>query len=90
MDVETVDVRLELIERVETALLCAPVEPVMPVHDQLLQISEVHPIGPARTRQLVREARSRKPVLQIRQDGILDVDLERNEGAAGRRTRGGA
>src|SRR6266446_5541690 len=58
MNVETVDVRFELRELVETPLRTTPIESVAPVGDQFLQVAEVHPIVPACTRQFVWKARS--------------------------------
>ena len=54
VNVETVDVRLELIELVEPPLLRAPVERVAPVGDELLEIRQIRSVVPAGSVEAVR------------------------------------
>ena len=79
VDVEPVDVRRELIELIETTFRGAPVEAVAPIAHELFQIREVRAVVPVRVGDLTRETRAPESILQVGQDGIGDVDLERND-----------
>ena len=76
VDAEAADLRLELGEAVEARFRGAPVETVAPVGDELAYRAEVGAVAPARARDLVREARARKALAQVRQHGIGHVDAE--------------
>ena len=78
VDVEPVDVRRELIELVEAPFRGAPVVTVVPVSDELFQVSEVRAVVPVRLGNLGREPRARQSLLQVGEDRVVDVDLERN------------
>ncbi len=79
VDAETVDVGLELRKLVEHPLVGAPVVDVAPVLAQLLDISEVRAVVPARSRNLVGPARLFEAALQVGQVLIGDVDGERRD-----------
>jgi hypothetical protein len=82
VNVETVDVRLELIELVEPTLLRAPVERVAPVGDELLEIRQVRSVVPTRSDDGIREAGLRQSRAQVAQDLVGDMNLERKDGGA--------
>ena len=58
MNAQAVDVRLELVEAIELALLSTPVELVLPVVAELLQIAELRSIVPAGAFELVGKTRA--------------------------------
>jgi hypothetical protein len=58
VDVEIPDPGLELIELVETPLLFAPIEVVLPVRDELAHVAHGGAVVPARIFYLVGEPRS--------------------------------
>jgi hypothetical protein len=76
VDVDALDPRLELRQRVERALRRAPVVVVTPVRDELAHEVDRRPKGPRRYRRLVREAHAGEPVAQVAQRGVTDVQLE--------------
>ena len=75
--VQPVDRGGEVIELVEAAFLGAPVEAVLPVGKQVLQIGAIGAVLPGLTRPRVREARAREPLPQVRQRGVGHRDTER-------------
>ena len=77
VDVEAVDAGLELLELVEPALLRPPVELVAPVLDELPQVGLVHPEPPSDSLRLIRQARPRQALAQVRQHFVRNVDGER-------------
>jgi hypothetical protein len=76
VDVLPVDGGGELGELVEPGLLLGPVVAVGPVPGQLFQVAEGHPAGPADAGQLIRPAGAGKPVTEVVQVGLGDVDPE--------------
>ena len=82
--VEPSMVGLELIEFVQLALLCAPVEPVAPVGDERLQIGEVGAVVPAGSGNLIRKAGAGEPRLEIAQRLVRNLNLEGHDGVATR------
>ena len=55
VDVESVDGGLEVVERVELSFLVPPVEPCLPVVDQLAEVGQVGAIVPPDALELVGE-----------------------------------
>src|SRR3974390_3410774 len=76
VDVDPVDVGLELLELIESPLLCAPIVLVAPVSDDLLQVGKVGAVGPTGAIELVGEARTGESLVQIGQHGVWHVDPE--------------
>ena len=70
MDRLTVDVSLELIERVEGRFLGPPIEPRPPVLAQLLQVRPAHPVPPLTPLELVDEARPFESLAEV-DEGLL-------------------
>jgi hypothetical protein len=79
VDVEAIDLRLELRKLIELALLSAPVEARPPVGHQLAEIREVGAVIPARPFNLAGKARACQAIFQVRQHGVGNGDLERDD-----------
>ena len=79
VDRQAVDRGRELLEPVQRALLRAPVEPVAPVRDQLLQIGDVGAVGPAVALQRLGTARVPQARLQVGEHRIRHADRERTD-----------
>ena len=77
VEVDAVDPRLELRQRVERALRRAPVVAVAPVPDELAHEVNRRPVRPRHNRRFVREAHAGEPLAQVAQRGVFDVQLER-------------
>ena len=58
MDVDALQGHLVLWEGVDVPFLCAPIEVVAPITDELLQVGEVRAVRPGCARRLVRETRA--------------------------------
>src|SRR5262249_48714847 len=80
VNVDAVDVRLELIERVQALLLGSPVVLVTPVVDEALEVRQVRTVIPSGIRELVGETALSQPPFQIGQDTILNVNFEGDDG----------
>ena len=78
VDVEAVNPGLELGQFVEAALLGPPVVAIAPIGGQLPEISEVGAVVPARARQLIGKPGLRQALLEIGQDRVRHLNLERN------------
>src|SRR5579884_2395449 len=76
VDALAVDLRDELVERVEPRLLLAPVVPVPPVLDELAQVAELRAVVPARARDLLGKPRAREALAQVVENCFGDVDRE--------------
>ena len=76
VNVETVDVRLELIELIEPPLLRPPVERGAPVGDELLEVRQVRAVIPARAVDAIREPGRRQSCPQVPQDIVGNVNRE--------------
>jgi hypothetical protein len=76
---EAVDVRAEVRQRVDRALLRAPVEPGLPVAHELAHVAEARAVVPARALDLVRPARAREALAEVVEHGLRDVDGERSD-----------
>src|SRR5262249_58142991 len=87
VNVEAINLRLELTELIESAFLCAPLEPIAPVLDEALQISEIHAVVPAGAIGLVRKSRACESRFQILQDLVRNVNRKRNDRRIARNTR---
>src|SRR5712692_7815175 len=77
VDGQPVDGRRELFEAVEPSLLFAPVVPVAPVGDELLQVANVSAICPPVALQRLWKARLAEPRLEVCEHGVGHVDRER-------------
>jgi len=77
VDSQPVDLGPELGKLVEEAFLDSPIESIAPIGDELLRISEVGPIVPARIRHGVRPTHHGESPPQVLEDGIGDVYPER-------------
>ena len=77
---QTVNRRRELLQLVEAPLLCAPVEAVAPVRDQLTQVSDVGAVRPAVALQRLRNPRIRQARLEIGEDAVGDSNREWPDG----------
>ena len=77
VDAEPADAGAELREAVERRLVRAPVVAIAPVGDQLAQVGEVRPVGPAGAGDLVGEARAREALAQVGEDGVRHGDAKR-------------
>ncbi len=78
VDVEAVNPGLELRQLVEAALLRPPVVAIAPVGGQLPEIREVGAVVPARARQLIGKPGLCQALLEIAQDRVRHLNLERN------------
>jgi hypothetical protein len=76
MDIEAVDARFELLELVQAALLRAPVEPLAPVGDELLEILQVRAVVPAGRGDFVGKTRARKTLFQVGEYFIGNMDAK--------------
>jgi hypothetical protein len=83
VDAEPTDPGAELRKPVERRLVDAPVVALAPVGDQLAQVGEVRPIGPAGARDLVGEARAREALAEVGEDGVGHGDAIRLDLHAG-------
>src|SRR5256885_6632449 len=79
VNVNPVDIRLELIERVQALLLGSPVVLFTPIFDKALQVSQVGAVVPSCIRKLVRETALGQPPFQIGQDGVRNLNFERDD-----------
>lgn len=79
VDVNAVELRAELTERVQPALLCVPVELLGPIRKHLSQILEVRPLLPGRAWRLIRPARVADTGSEVKQYLFLDPDRERGD-----------
>jgi hypothetical protein len=76
MNVEAVEVRLELIETVQFALMLSPVVTGSPVFDQLFEISEISAIIPSRIGHFIGKPRAREPGAKVGEYFLGNCDLE--------------
>ena len=76
VEVFAVDLGLELRPRVETGLGGAPVEVVLPVRAQLLQVRELGAVVPTRVIELSGPARARQPITEIGEHVVGHIDPE--------------
>ena len=74
VDALAVDFRRGRFERVEACLLRAPVERVLPVGEQRLEVSELGAHLPADAGELIRKARPREALAEVVENGLGDVD----------------
>src|SRR5262245_41613269 len=79
VDIGAVELRAEMFDRVQLALLRVPIEPVGPIREQLFQVLEVSPLVPGRAWSLIRPARVADALPEVRQDFCLDLDRERGD-----------
>ena len=77
VDLPPVHRGLEVGEAVDQRLLLSPVEVVLPVLDQLLDVVHVGAVLPPDARQFVRPAGTLQPPLQVIQHRIRNFNLER-------------
>ena len=77
VDAQVPDLRSELVEAVQPALLGAPVESVRPVRDQTLEVRKIGALLPRPARRLIRPTRPSQPGLEVREDVIGNPDRER-------------
>lgn len=77
VEAEAVDLSAEVGEPVDGFLLCAPVEPVLPVVNELLHVGQVRAVVPARARDLVGPAGPRQALAQVVESRLRDFDFER-------------
>ena len=77
VDMDAVEIGAELVDRVQLAFLCAPIELVGPIRKQLFKVLKISPLLPGIAWCLIRPARVADTLSQIRQDLVLDLDRER-------------
>src|SRR4029453_15914061 len=74
VDVDAVEPGAELMECVQLALLCAPIELVGPIGQQLPKVLKVSPLLPASAWCRIGPARLTNALSEVRQDLCLDLD----------------
>src|SRR5439155_5990499 len=79
VDMDAIELGLELIDRVQLALLCAPIEPVGPIRKQLFKVLKISPLLPGIPWCLIRPARVADTLSEVREDLVLDLDRERGD-----------
>jgi hypothetical protein len=79
VDVDAVELGAELMEYVQLAFLCPPIELVSPILKQLPKVLKVSPLLPSSAWCLIRPASLTNALLEVRQDLCLDVDRERSD-----------
>ena len=77
MNSESVDLRLEMREAVDLALMRAPVVFRPPVLDQFLQVGEIGAVLPRRIGNFIGKARLLEPRAQVVKDGVGHLDAKR-------------
>src|SRR5882672_12106761 len=76
MNSVSVDIRLEMREAIDLALMRPPVVLVAPVLDQLLQIGEIRSILPASIGHFIGKASVLEARLQVGERGVGHLDFE--------------
>src|SRR5713226_8954426 len=76
VNIDPVDIRLELVERVQAILLSPPVVLLTPIFNDALEVCQVRAVVPPRIRKLVRKTPLHEPPFQIRQHGIGNSNFE--------------
>ena len=79
MNARAVDVGAEVVERVEPALLLAPVELVSPVAEHVAQVREIGALAPRISRRSVRPTRCADARSKVRQHIVIEPDRERRD-----------
>ena len=74
MDPLAVDLRRDVVERVEPRLLRPPVEVVAPVAKQLVEVREVGALVPADAGDLVGEARAYQALMEVVENLVRDCE----------------
>jgi hypothetical protein len=82
VDAVVIDRGLEMRERVEQALLRAPVELILPIRDEFTQVREFRAVVPVRALDLVGKARARQSLAEVGERRIRDLDPKRLDGFA--------
>ena len=76
MNVDAINTRLELVERVQPLFLSPPVISVTPVFDDALQVCEVCTVIPTCILKLIRKARLSQAPFQFGQYAIWNLNFE--------------
>ena len=76
VDAEVADAGPELREGVQRRLGGAPVVALRPMGDQLAQVREVRPVGPAGIGDLVGKSRPGEALAQVREHGVGNGDAK--------------
>ena len=79
VDIQSVDLGLVVVERIQLLFLLAPVVLIAPVRDQFLQLGDVGPVLPT-VANLVGKPRPGQPSIEIFKHRIWHGDLERPDG----------
>ena len=79
VNADAVELGLELIGRVQCALLRAPVKFVGPIRKQASQVIKIGPLFPGRAWCRIRPARVADALSKVRQSLCVDVDRERSD-----------
>ena len=76
MDPDAVELGTEVVEPVQFAFARAPVEPVGPVGEELLQVAEVGALLPWTSRRRFGPPRAQNPPTEVGEDRLIDADRE--------------
>src|SRR5262245_10704080 len=76
VDVDPVDLRHEIVQRIEFSFFRAPIVSVLPMVDEVLRVVEWDAVLPAGSFDLVRPARPRQTVVEVVENRFGDRDLE--------------
>ena len=79
VNVDAVELGAKLIDRVQLALLCAPIKPVGPICKQLFKVIKIRPLVPGNAWCLIRPARVADALPEIKENLFLDPDRERSD-----------
>jgi len=80
MDPKPVDVGAEMGKLVEPAFLSAPIETVVPVGHQVLEISKIRAVVPTAVAHLIRPSRSSQTLPEVTKGRLRDFNGERLHG----------
>src|SRR5262245_21654170 len=79
MDVDVIKLGAEMMNGVQLALLCAPIELVGPICTQLFEVINVSPLGPCSAYGVIGRGRVAATLAKIGQDLLVNVDRERSD-----------
>ena len=79
VDVDAVELGAKLIDRVQLALLCAPIKPVGPICKQLFKVIKIRLLVSGNAWCLIRPARVADARPEIKENLFLDPNRERSD-----------
>lgn len=88
MQVEPVELEKKLVESIDSGLGRTPVESLAPITHEVLEIGNIHPIGPIGIVEIGRPSGGIEPMPQLRDGSIRNGKRERLDGRQGRYTEG--